>query len=155
MKQLTKQEAQKELEKVNQKAKELQEIIDQEDEIKLKTVEDAIAQLGEDDVLVKELRLLEVNNFSIQTIYRQRVMIWVKAINGGWEADWDDENQYKWTPWFYLNKPLKKGFLLSGASYYRVSVGSSFSVGLIYKNEELALYSGKQIEEEYYKMMKG
>lgn len=46
-----------------------------------------------------------------------------KAVVGDWEANWDDDNEYKYYPWFWMDKP---GFRLAAVFYV---IGYSHSDG--------------------------
>lgn len=79
-------------------------------------------------------------------IYQERVAEIITALNEGWLANYDDPNEYKYTPYFYLNAP---GFRFDVSAYddsftYSTS-GSRFAL----KNITLADYAGKQFTKEY------
>jgi hypothetical protein len=70
----------------------------------------------------------------------------VRALNEGWTPDWNNDNERKWSPWFYLNSPR---FRFS-ASYY--GVARAYTAGgsrLCFKTEELSTYAAKQFLEIY------
>jgi hypothetical protein len=70
----------------------------------------------------------------------------VRALNEGWTPDWNNENERKWSPWFYLNSP---GFRF-GDSYFGVTHrGSAGGSRLCFKTEELSTYAAKQFLEIY------
>lgn len=73
-----------------------------------------------------------------------KLIIIARALNEGWEPNWDDSNEYKYYPWFRLSG---SGF---SVSYYDYSDAITY-VGsrLCFKTKELALYAGKQFEELY------
>jgi hypothetical protein len=75
----------------------------------------------------------------------QKLIIIIRALNGGWEPDWENSNERKWYPWFQVKSGF--GFSFTGYGYTRAStiVGSR----LCFKSEELAEYAGKQFEEIY------
>lgn len=64
----------------------------------------------------------------------------------GWVADWNNNNQRKWAPWFYLNVP---GFRFL-ASFYDVS--DTYATGgsrLCYESQELCDYAAAQFIDLY------
>jgi hypothetical protein len=66
---------------------------------RVKTFEDACAEVGEDPT---------DENFSegtVDEIAYKKIKVIVRALNEGWKPDWNNSNQYKWYPWFYLNEP--------------------------------------------------
>jgi len=74
----------------------------------------------------------------------------VKALNEGWKPNWDDSNEGKYSPWFYLD---------GGSSGFRFGdfdgwdshsyVGSR----LCFKSRELAEYAAKQFLSTYKEFM--
>jgi len=122
---------------------------------RLNSVEDAIAELGEDDCEVKEYRKMQKADLSIKLLAGQRIAIWVKAVNEGYVPDWNNSSEYKYLIWFDMRKEVGNGFFSSGYLYWHY--GSSCSPScLFYKSKELALASGAKpkIEQEYYNYMK-
>jgi hypothetical protein len=78
-----------------------------------------------------------------EVAYKQLKVV-ARALNEGWEPNYNDTNQRKWYPWFYLNAP---GFRL-----YDCNCGDSRSfVGarLVFKSEELARYAATQFQGLY------
>lgn len=67
-----------------------------------------------------------------------------KALNGDWTADWNDEDQYKYYPWFYMTS---SEFQYNGyADYYQTScVGSR----LCFRSSAVAEYAGTQFIDLY------
>lgn len=89
---------------------------------------------------------------STDEIAYKKLKIIVRALNEGWEPDYNDENQRKWYPWFWLDAP---GFRLSVCYFDR----SCTTVGarLVFKSEELAHYAANQFVElysDYYELKK-
>ena len=70
--------------------------------------------------------------------YKQLKVI-ARALNEGWEPNWNDGNQRKWYPWFYMNQP---GFrlLVVDCTNSLAGVGAR----LVFKTEELARYAATQ-----------
>lgn len=105
---------------------------------RVKSFEDALHVLGlqSNDVLPyscpSSIYKIQQNAFAkLQTIAR--------ALNEGWIPDWSNKHQPKWRCWFDMSP-----FAFSDASYYRD--GTSSASCLCLKNEELAIYFGKQFE---------
>jgi hypothetical protein len=75
--------------------------------------------------------------------YKQLKIV-ARALNEGWEPNYNDTNQRKWYPWFYLNEP---GFRLNVCNcvYSRANVGAR----LVFKSEELARYAATQFQGLY------
>ena len=76
--------------------------------------------------------------------YRTLIVV-AKALNEGWQPDWDDTSEYKYFPYF----KQKAGFGLSydDCAYWftRTDVGSR----LCFKSSAIAKYAGEQFKELY------
>ena len=76
----------------------------------------------------------------------KKLKIISRALNGDWEADFDNSNQQKWFPWF------KGGASGSGFSYSTYGYSRTYpDLGsrLCFKSEKLADYAGKQFTQIY------
>ena len=110
---------------------------------RVETYEDAMKETGRPDVpefseLPEDIR----EYFKAQ----YKILVITEALNEGWKADWKDENQKKWVPWFEVSP---SGFVFSD-TYYRYSYPyAGYASRLCFKNEELAEYAGKQFVELY------
>lgn len=104
----------------------------------IKTLEDACKALGEKDEEVKELRKLQKGDFKRRTVALQELVVIIKALNDGWEGDWDNHSQAKYILWWYLGK----NFRLAACGRY-VSY-SYVPARLCHKSRKIALYSAKQ-----------
>ena len=114
----------------------------------LKTIEDCINKLTEEDEEIIQLRKLEsIKDLSEHILNNQIAVVIVKALNDGWIPDWDDSNQYKYYPWFYLGENFRCDYYYDCYSY------SVVSSRLCLKSKELAIYAGQQFREIYKKFM--
>ena len=108
-------------------------------EDRVKTFEDACEVLEIDPIIFP-------NKTPKSTIAHYKLEIIVEALNEGWEPNWNNNNEYKYYPWF---KQSPSGFGFSGTSYdywfTRASVGSR----LCFKTRELSNYAGTQFEDIY------
>ena len=108
----------------------------------IKTVEDACKHLGEVDNEVRQLRLLQnIPNLDRKVISGQELVVISKALNNGTELDWDDHNEYKYFPWWYLGK----NFRVNGVYYY--SNYSHVPARLCVKSIEIGNYSATQFKD--------
>lgn len=80
-----------------------------------------------------------------EAAYRKLKVI-VLALNEGWEPDWNNSNEYKWCPWFYMDTP---GFRFYGSDFDLSFSGTTGGSRLCFKSEELATYAGKQFIDIY------
>jgi len=71
-----------------------------------------------------------------------------KSLNEGWVPDWNNDNQYKYYPWFKMGS---SAFRCDGYDYWN----SSSDVGsrLCFKSSELARFAGEQFTDLYKKFM--
>lgn len=100
----------------------------------IKTYEDAVEfrPVDEDDVIYPTDRPHIVD-------YKKVCHI-VKAINGNWKADYNDEDQRKWFPVFLSSG---SGFGFSHSRYYYVFRYSCVGSRLVLENEEKSDHLGK------------
>lgn len=85
-------------------------------------------------------------DLDLDTINYEKVKLIVKAINQGWYPDWKDRKQYKYFPWFEIDKA--GAFCLSvGNSAFLVSV----AVGsrLCFESSEKCRYAAEQFWDIY------
>lgn len=117
---------------------------------RIKTIEDAINELGETDVEVAELRKLENANITSHILYRQEAVVIAKALNEGWVPDYTNSNQTKYEPWFKYDSSAG-GFV----DYDDVICHALTLVGsrLCFKSRELAKYFGNQFIEIHRKYL--
>lgn len=133
---------------------------------RIKTFDDAAAELGDNHPLVKQyFASVEVNDENL--IAYQQLRIIAAALNEGWKPRFA-EAEYRWYPWFYLytqeeidkmDDDKKKGLVrfgghasygsLSGLGYSLSYYAFSYSYAncgsrLAVKSKELAEYFGKQ-----------
>lgn len=142
---------------------------------RIKTLDDAIKELGENHRLVKEWRM--VGNTAILSrdiLAYMKLRIITLALNEGWEPCFDGTDEYRWYTWFDIVSAKKLADMsederkeqnilpLVGAyAHYgsRAGLGYVYSnyawsytdtgIGarLAYRTEKLALYSAKQFKE--------
>lgn len=107
----------------------------------IKTVEDACKYLGEIDDEVRQLRLLQnIPNLNRRTLSGQELVVITKALNEGVILDWDNHNEYKYIPWWYLGKDFRLDYVSE------FDTTSIVCAPLHTKSRELADYSAKQFK---------
>jgi hypothetical protein len=109
-----------------------QEIMD-----RVKTFEDACEVLG-----IDVPRCLGTSD----EIAYSKLKIIVKALNEGWEPDWNNYDEYKWRPWFYLDAP---GFRFYDSLFDFSVSDSAGGSRLCFKSEELCKYAATQFIHLY------
>lgn len=78
------------------------------------------------------------------------LFIIAEALNDGWKPNWNDNNEYKYYPWFWMNKP---GFRFYGSL---CDISDTYSTGgsrLCFKTRELSDYAGKTFIKLYKDLM--
>jgi len=110
----------------------------------IKTYEDACTKLGIEPI--NESEFLS-KGFTKDEIAYRKIKTITEALNDGWKANWNDENQKKWIPWFYPN--ASSGFVFYYAYYSYSFANAGSGSRLCFKSDELATYAGKQFVELY------
>lgn len=112
---------------------------------RIKTVDDVLADHG--------LTQSEINHkfsgVSEHLKYQYIAELLCESLNEGWQADWSDNNQYKYYPWFYMGGSRGFQFYDDDGWTTDSAVGSRFCL----KSRELAKYAGEQFTELYEKFM--
>jgi hypothetical protein len=104
---------------------------------RVKTFEDACEVLG--------VRFHASNTDDPDDEAYKKLKIIILALNEGWKPNWNNGNEYKYYPWFYMDK--SNGFSL--LSVTGACTGSSVGSRLCFKSRELAEYAAKQFIELY------
>jgi hypothetical protein len=109
---------------------------------RVKTFEDACEVVG----IIPDL--IELDGDTLDEIAYKKLKVIVKALNEGWIPDWKDTNQYKYYPWFYMDKThSSSGFSFFFVGYY--CTGSYVGSRLCFKSAALAEYAAKQFTGIY------
>jgi hypothetical protein len=106
--------------------------------VRIKTFEDAMKETGRPEVpnfldLPEDLR----DYFKAQ----YKMIVVVEAINEGWKANWEDNNEPKYYPYFYMSSGV---FVFCVAPYRCSNALAGFGSRLCFKTRELARYAGEQ-----------
>lgn len=106
----------------------------------IKTYEDACMSLGISSALPDTIKMLP-KDLRIKIINNYKLTIITHALNGDWQADYKDPNQYKYYPWFfYNNKPLSD----NNTYVLPLNAASNFGAPFVCRDAETALYLGQQ-----------
>ena len=108
---------------------------------RVKSIDDAINELGETDVEVAELRKLENANITSHILYKQQAVVIAKALNEGWIADYTNIDQKKYEPCFYFDSSAGSFVCFDYGYWYSVTVVGS---RLCFHSSVLAEYFGAQ-----------
>lgn len=115
---------------------------------RIKSIDDAVQELGEDDPEVQELFKLQEAGITSHVLYTQMLVVITKALNEGWTPDWSS-GMDKWFSWFNMSSS-SAGWFSFGFSGNQRS-GSVCGSRLCFKSRELAEYAAKQFIQVYEK----
>jgi len=115
---------------------------------RIKTWDDVKKELGISLEVVRTINASFPKHLTCQWQVEQIV----KALNEGWEPNWDDSNEYKYYPWFDM-RSSGGGFSFDVGG--RVSTRSGVGSRLCFKSSELAKYAATQFKDIYEGMFKG
>ena len=117
---------------------------------RVKTYEDACKVLGVEPINEQNAK---AQGFRSDEIARRKLETIAAALNEGWKPDWNNTDQYKYYPYFYIQENTKgKGYAgLSYASAYAAAAIASASFGsrLCFYASRLARYAGNQFTDLY------
>ena len=112
---------------------------------RVKTVEDAYKELGEHDAEVRTLRQLEsITSLSKRVVDSQKLVVVIKALNEGWYPDFENENEYKYFPYFYM----ENGCQVLRSVYFWFTHASVPAPSLL-KSDKLVRYIASQFLDLY------
>lgn len=115
---------------------------------RVKSVEDAIRELGNDDVEVIQLNRMKSIGLQNHIIGNQELIVIAKALNEGWTPDWSNGVWDKWYPWFKMDDSSSAGRFSFYGSVFQGSV-SAVGSRLCFKSKDLATYAGTQFLDIY------
>ncbi len=118
----------------------------------VKTFEDACAALGLEPGMILPFMhgdALADDIVSIQAFAKLTVI--ARALNEGWQPDWNNSTQAKYYPYFKYNGggSGSSGFGLSDYGYVCDGTYTGLGSRLVFKSAELATYAGTQFTDIY------
>lgn len=120
---------------------------------RVESYEEACERVGVEPLTEERIKALELRP---DEVARKKLEVIAAALNDGWSPDWNDTNQYKYYPYFYI-EPRKNG-ANAGLSFAYTNDAASSSgayVGsrLCFNDPETARYAGKQFTELYEQLL--
>lgn len=106
---------------------------------RIKTFEDACHEVGENHKFYDSVM------GSNDVVAYMKLKVIIKAINEGWEPDWNNDTQAKWYPYFKLSSGFGFSYTYYGYSHTRTTVGSR----LCFETKEKCEYVAKQFIDLY------
>lgn len=117
---------------------------------RVKTYEDACKVLGVEPINEQNAK---AQGFRSDEIARRKLETIAAALNEGWKPDWNNTDQYKYYPYFYIQENAKgKGSAgLSYAHTSRTASATAAAVGsrLCFYASRLARYASNQFTDLY------
>lgn len=117
---------------------------------RVKTYEDACKVLGVEPINEQNAK---AQGFRSDEIARRKLETIAAALNEGWKPDWNNTDQYKYYPYFYIQENAKgKGSAgLSYASTFSTASTTAAVVGsrLCFYASRLARYASNQFTDLY------
>jgi hypothetical protein len=113
---------------------------------RVKTYEDACEVIGISPVDENELKRLE---FTEDEIAYRKLKTIARALNGDWEPDWTDRDEYKYWPWFYTYYSMEESFVYANTNSKVSNMNAAIGSRLCFKTRELAKYAGEQFVDIY------
>ena len=116
----------------------------------IKSFEDACKATGNDPKALPDFSMIPEKHRKALLSHFMLLII-VMAINEGWEPDWNDDDQRKWTPWLEVeaSEDHKGG---SGLSLYvvdRWDTDATVGSRLCYESREKAEYAFETFKDLY------
>lgn len=117
---------------------------------RVKTYEDACKVLGVEPINEQNAK---AQGFRSDEIARRKLETIAAALNEGWKPDWNNTDQYKYYPYFYIQENATNGAAagLSCACTCNAASSTSAYVGsrLCFYASRLARYAGNQFTDLY------
>jgi len=117
----------------------------------IKTFEDACKALKLDAKKVLPDVSAMPKKHQAALIAHSKLIIITEALNEGWQPNWNDDNEWKYYPWFVVKASEKKpaGFGFSVTDFALWGTDTGVGSRLCFRSSELALYAAKQFEKLY------
>lgn len=117
---------------------------------RVKTYEDACKVLGVEPINEQNAK---AQGFRSDEIARRKLETIAAALNEGWKPDWNNTDQYKYYPYFYIQENTKgkgsAGLSYASTSYAAATTTASFGSQLCFYASRLARYAGNQFTDLY------
>lgn len=116
---------------------------------RVKTYEDACKVLGVEPINEQNAK---AQGFRSDEIARRKLETIAAALNEGWKPDWNNTDQYKYYPYFYIQENAKGAYAgLSCAHTHNAATNAYAIIGsrLCFYASRLARYAGNQFTDLY------
>lgn len=124
-----------------------------EDAPRVTSYEEACERVGVEPLTEERIKALELRP---DEVARKKLEVITAALNEGWSPDWNNTNEYKYYPYFYI-EPRKHGanaglsytYTYYSASYTHAYIGSR----LCFHEPDAARYAGRTFTELYEQLL--
>lgn len=117
---------------------------------RVKTYEDACKVLGVEPINEQNAK---AQGFRSDEIARRKLETIAAALNEGWKPDWNNTDQYKYYPYFYIQENAKgkgsAGLSCALTSYAAANTSALFGSRLCFYASRLARYASNQFTDLY------
>lgn len=117
---------------------------------RVKTYEDACKVLGVEPINEQNAK---AQGFRSDEIARRKLETIAAALNEGWKPDWNNTDQYKYYPYFYIQENAKgkgsAGLSCADAAYAASLTAAYLGSWLCFYASRLARYAGNQFTDLY------
>lgn len=117
---------------------------------RVKTYEDACKVLGVEPINEQNAK---AQGFRSDEIARRKLETIAAALNEGWKPDWNNTDQYKYYPYFYIQENAKgkgsAGLSCAYTAYSATSTNAYFGSRLCFYASRLARYASNQFTDLY------
>lgn len=117
---------------------------------RVKTYEDACKVLGVEPINEQNAK---AQGFRSDEIARRKLETIAAALNEGWKPDWNNTDQYKYYPYFYIQENAKgkgsAGLSCANTHYTAATTYAYLGSRLCFYASRLARYAGNQFTDLY------
>lgn len=117
---------------------------------RVKTYEDACKVLGVEPINEQNAK---AQGFRSDEIARRKLETIAAALNEGWKPDWNNTDQYKYYPYFYIQENAKgkgsAGLSFASTGHAATHSYASFGSRLCFYASRLARYASNQFTDLY------
>ena len=120
---------------------------------RIKSYEEACERVGVEPLTEERIKALELRP---DEVARKKLEVITAALNEGWSPDWNNREQYKYYPYFYIEP--RKHSAYAGLSFAGTSYAASYAVAsvgsrLCFHEPDAARYAGRTFTELYEQLL--
>lgn len=120
---------------------------------RIQSYEEACERVGVEPLTEERIKALELRP---DEVARKKLEVITAALNEGWSPDWNNTNEYKYYPYFYI-EPRKHG-AYAGLSYAGTTLAASAAYAYIgsrlcFHEPDAARYAGRTFTELYEQLL--